>query len=106
MDFNSPLLSLIGRIVGIGIFVLVFFLQLRANNVPQDRYTNTRILLTVLLSGIIIFTSPSIAYLIMRSFGGESDFLRALSSMAGALSFIFTAVLFLILYLQNNKKDR
>lgn len=106
IDVNSPLLGLIVRIVGVLIFSYILYLQLRANAQPVDEFTRTRILLTILISGIIIFTAPSIAYLTVRSLGGESELMRNISTIFGSLSFIFTAALLLILYLQKvNRKS-
>lgn len=105
-DFNSPLLGLIVRVIGVGIFIYILYLQLKANAQPQDQFTPTRILLTILITGIIVFTAPSIGYLSVRSFGGESELMRNISTISGAISFIFTAVLLLILYLQKVQKEK
>ena len=101
-EFN-PLIGLIVRVTGVGLFVFMLILQIRANNTPPDQFTGTRVILTALISSVIIFTSPSVAYLIIRSTGGESELVRAISTVCGSMSFIFTALLLLILYLQKEK---
>lgn len=105
LDFNSPLMGFVVRIAGVAIFSYVLYLQLKANAQHQDEFTGTRILLTILISGIIILTSPSVAYLAIRSIGEDNEILRNVSTISGAISFIFTAILMLILYLQKVRKN-
>lgn len=106
IDLSSPLIGLIVRVIGVGIFTYILYLQLKANATPQDQFTGTRILLTVLISGIIVLTAPSMGYLTIRSLGFDDDLLRNISTISGSFSFIFTSVLLLILYIQKVYKDK
>lgn len=106
IDLSSPLIGLVVRVIGVGIFLYILYLQLRANATPQDEFTGIRILLTVLISGIIILTAPSICYLTIRSLGDDNEILRNVSTISGSFSFIFTSVLLLVLYLQKVYKEK
>lgn len=105
-DFNSPLVGLVVRIIGVGIFLYILYLQLKANSTPQDQFTTTRTILTILISNIIIFTAPSICYLFLRTIGVDNELLRNISTVCASISFIFTAALLLILYLQKVQKEK
>lgn len=105
-DFNSPLAGLIVRIIGVVILSICLVFQFRANAQHQDEFTSTRILLTVLISGVIIFTAPTIGYLSIIALGEESELLRNVSIVSGSISSLFVSVLLLVLYLQKVQKHK